>query len=273
MSYVNYTSFVTNESIEDEEKETSPKLEAVILGSNLLVALVKKYNTAITLANQKWRAFQLKTLPQAKEDLISFKADGNKLKVLVIQTHAYYGQINLFPGPDGVIETKGHPINERPKTDDEPLKGFQIHSYYLKEKETIDSMTDGVEKDKAKASFHENDEAKKIDAFLDVVNEIEDGGTLILNACHIFGKKPTSKENDGLKFSDSLLALTGKRFRIIGPQDYVRESNINKTKNFGSGFIVKTASQRGYLDNSIETKKDLKLNGTGDKLYEFIPIE
>lgn len=113
-----------------------------------------------------------------------------------------------------------------------------------------------------------NIEVQRIDEFLSLISEIENGGTLILNGCHVFS------DEKGLKFSNAILEITGKRIHVIGSQDYVKESP-STTQIFNGGFIspVDDIETKGYLKDSEETGKDIQLNGTGSEIFQLIPIQ
>jgi hypothetical protein len=242
---------------------------AVIIGSEVQVKLVGQFNQNIDKSAQNWSAFQLKSLPQAKIDLVNHKALGNKIQVLLMQAHASKGHFTIFPGPDGIINTEGHAEGTGVITDDGRLESFHITDFYIPELKKINAMKSGKKKDAALAYFRNNEQVKKIDEFLDVVNEIENGGTLILNGCKIFN------ESEGLVFSNAIMEITGKRIHILGAQDLVRDAaNPEKTEIFSAGFIKNAQKvKNGYLFDSEQTGKDLQLNGTGETLYELIPIE
>jgi len=240
----------------------------VVVGSARQVAAANQFNANIPLDKQNWTAFQLTSIKKALTDLQNHKKLGNKIKVLLLQAHASSGSMRIFEGADGIVDTQALNVGDTYMTDDGPLNYTQVSRFYIPELERINAIKSKREKSKEMADFKNNDKVKEIDSFLALVNEIEDGGTLILNGCHIFS------EETGKELSDGILKLTNKRINILGPQDYVSDiyPPSGGKSMFGGGLIPDIYEKDGYMLNSEPTGKTLQLNGTGEKLYELIPM-
>jgi hypothetical protein len=240
----------------------------VIIGNDGQIQAVNQFNSNVNKENQNWTAFKNNGLVQAKIDLQNHKKLGNKIYVLLIQAHAGAGEIKLFPGPDGKLDVEGVVVGAYiPQNDDGSLSGFQMGAY-INQLAEISMIKNPKKREKALKDYKTNEEAQKIDQFLDVVSEIENGGTLILNACHVFA------EHEGRTFSENILTLTGKKLTVIGAQDFVRDSDGKDAVLNGTGFIsAQPIGNAGYMRDSQGTGHDLKLNGTGELIYDFIPIK
>jgi hypothetical protein len=244
----------------------------LILGSSRQVEKVDQFNTTIKQPNQNWKAYQLTNVNQAIIDIQSHKKLGNKIRVLLIQAHAQAGNFKMFEGIDGTVDTKSLSVGDPINSDDEPLDAFQINEFYIPELNRINNIQSDKEKSKQVSEFKSLEPVKRIESFLSLVNEIEDNGTLILNGCHVFDGE------QGKNFSDTILKLTNKRVSLLGSQDYCSDINTepitgaNRTP-FGGRMIPQKYAKNGYMLNSTNTNKNLKLNGTGEKLYELVPLE
>jgi RHS repeat-associated protein len=239
----------------------------VIIGSDRQVRLVGQFNLNIEKSNQNWSAFKLTDLKQAKIDIQNHKALGNKIRVILLQAHAHSGAINIFPGKDGKIDTEGVAQGSYITSDDEPFDARQMKSFYIPELERINGIKNKKKRETELTEFRSNVEVQKIDEVLGIINEIENGGTLILNGCHVFDGE------GGLELSNTLLEITGKRINIVGPQDYTSDKNTMSPNDiFGGGLTPTKFEINGYRNNSESTGKELQLNGTGENLYEFIPL-
>lgn len=126
----------------------------IIIGSNNQVALVNEFNQNINTSNVNWAAFQLKTLKQAKIDLVNHKALGNKVQVLFIQAHANKGKMAIFPGKDGIIDTKGVIRGSVITSADELLSAFQIVEYYIPTLAEINKIKNRRKKSRALSEFN-----------------------------------------------------------------------------------------------------------------------
>ena len=145
---------------------------------------------------------------------------------------------------------------------------FQLNNFYIPELERINNIKSKDEKAKEMSEFKNNSEVIKIESFLSLINEIEDGGTLILNGCHVFAYE------EGVQLSDGILKLTDKKINVLGSQDFVSDINTKSggTSAFGGSMIPSIYEKNGYLLNSKPTDSNLQLNGTGDKLFDLVPL-
>ncbi len=239
---------------------------AVIIGGERQVELVNQYNNNIEKNKQNWTAFVFSDLKKAKVDIKNHKELGNKIKVVMIQAHALQGHINLFPGKDGKVDTEPVNVGSVIRSDDKNLNYFDIN-YYIQGIAEINSIKNNKKRANAMNEFRNNEIVQQIEDFIGITEEIEDGGTLILNGCHVFS------DDMGLELSNGIMKLTNKRINVVGPQDYVSGKNTkSKDEIFGGGLIPEIYEDKGYLNNSQSTGQDLQLNGTGEKIYEFIPL-
>jgi hypothetical protein len=241
----------------------------VIIGSDRQVRLVNEFNTNVQKENQNWSAYKLSDLKTAKIDIQKHKALGNKIKVLMLQFHASYGKMYILPGADGSVDTNAVPLGTITLSDDKSIDVFQITNYYIPELNLINNIKSKREREAALFEFKQNAKTKEIDDFLALVNEIETGGTLILNGCHIFG------ENEGKDLSDAILSLTNKKINVVGSQDYCSDivSGSGGKEIFGGNLIPKIYENKGYLKNSLNTNSNLQLNGVGEELFQLNPID
>jgi RHS repeat-associated protein len=257
--YYSPYAFSGNRVIDSREIEGAEP--GVVIGSERQFVAINQFNTNIPQPSQNWTAYKLTSIKQALIDVQSHKKLGNKVQVLLLQAHALSGNINIFEGSDGIIDTEALSVGDRYFTDDKPLDQFQINQFYVPELERITNIKSKKEKAKEMSAFKNNSEVQKIDSFLSLVNEIEDGGTLILNGCHVFS------EEEGRQLSDGILKLTNKRINILGPQDYVSDLNTKSggKSAFGGIMIPSIYEEKGYLQNSNPTNSNLQLNGTGQR--------
>ncbi|QSB27661.1 RHS repeat domain-containing protein [Flavobacterium sp. CLA17] len=268
VKYPYYSPYIFSGNRVIDSRELEGAEPGLAIGSERQVVAINQFNNDIPKASQNWAAFQLTSIKQALTDIQSHKKLGNKIKVLLLQAHANSGNMYIFEGSDGILNTKAVRVGETYLTDDKPLTEFQLNQFYIPELERINKIKSKKEKAKEMTEFRSNAETQKIDSFLALVNEIEDGGTLILNGCHVFS------EDIGKQLSEGILKLTNKKINILGPQDYVSDLNAKSggKSAFGGGMIPYIYEEKGYLQNSEPTNSNLQLNATGDKLYELIPI-
>ena len=240
----------------------------VVLGSARQVVLANQFNTNVPIEKQNWVAYQLISMQKALADVQNHKKLGNKVEVLLLQAHASSGSMRIFEGPDGIVETQAVKIGETYFTDDYPLNDTQVN-FYIEDLQRINSIKSKGKRKEEMAIFKSYDKIQQIDSFLALVNEIEDGGTLILNGCHIFSNET------GKVLSEGIQKLTNKRINILGPQDYVSDmyyTSDGKSAMFGGGLIPDSEEDKGYFLNSEPTGKNIQLNGTGEKPFELVPM-
>lgn len=239
----------------------------VVIGSERQVVAANQFNTDVPLEKQNWAAFQFISMKKALTDLQNHKKLGNKVQVLLLQAHASSGSMRIFEGADGIVDTKAVNVGDWYTTDDDPLNTTQV-SFYNEDLKRINAIKSKRKREEEMTVFKSYDKIQQIDSFLALVNEIEDGGTLILNGCHIFSKE-TGKE-----LSDGILKLTNKRINVLGPQDYVSDiyPPSGGKSMFGGGLIPDIYEKDGYLLNSEPTGRTLQLNGTGEKPFELVPM-
>jgi RHS repeat-associated protein len=241
---------------------------AVIIGSTRQVEAVKTYNSKTKLSDRAWEAFDFVDLKQAKLSLQNHKAQGNKILVVLIQAHGAMGQFAVGAGNDGKVDTQSQILGQGTLSDDQPLTADNIN-LYLEETKRIGGIKDRASRNSQMMEFRELEATKLVEDFLGVINEIEDGGTVILNGCLTFAGE------EGQKFSDALLEITGKRINVLGPEDFVSDlpSRVNANDRIFSGGLIPTPYQnRGYTENSVNTGKNLKLNGSG-KPFDLVPLD
>ncbi|AUX18668.1 RHS repeat domain-containing protein [Flavobacterium columnare] len=245
--------------------------EAMIVGSQRQLNRVNEFNANTPKDKQNWTAVKFRNLDQALLDIQNHKALGNKVKTLLIQAHAGAGFMQIFPGLQAEVNTEAGGSSHG----NHAMSGSFLGSY-MSMLTDINAIKNKMEKAERMADFKASDFVKKVESFLAVINEIEDGGTLILNGCHVFGFNKDINEDLGKEFSDNILAITGRRIHFVGAQDYVSDivPESGGTKLFGGGLTPQKHEEAGYRSDSNSTGKDLQLNGTTDKpAFEFIPLK
>jgi hypothetical protein len=210
----------------------------VILGSKRYKEFVHPSNRDKT--NKNWIASDPKTLKQATSFINEIKStnDGITLNNLVISPHG-------FDFPDG---SKGLSVSPNPSlVPNEEIHTETINSFLQMQKVGLEKV---LKNDKgAKEWYDENGKFTK--DLQDLMNTIEDGGTLVLLSCD------TASDPELMK---ALYKLSGERINIIANQSMTKITfdETNSYSNLLDGYLYNKESDDGWLIIGPKTEGELK---------------
>ena len=254
-------------------------LEAYLFLNSNQIDAVRKFESGKNL-NVTWMTIKMTTFDDISSYLQNqYDICGKKAKAVYVTMHGTPGEVYTDPGKNGIIETVPCPdVAHCPDNDDKSFGGkYVIDKYieYMQSHTTLDPTSEA---------------APRIDKLKKVMDQIDDGGTLILGGCNIAWNSAGSKSPEGDETLEALNRLSGGRINIVANHDLTSDVTSSqdaegKTKAMflDSGRTSKSQFSIGWkiigpaTGGKIETTgKNLMLNSQNQvKCYEFIiqPLE
>lgn len=245
---------------------------AIFLGNNTQMSTIQNQNQNIPKPSQNWEPKVFVSISQSVIDIQNHKKLGNKVNTVFLQSHGSAGAIAIFGGADNKVDLTPVRQGGYYSNDDKTLNGFQLN-HYLESKAKLMGMKDGKKKDKLLSELEGGEIGKQVQEFLSLTNEIEDGGTLILGGCH------ACQGVDGKELIESISKLVNNRITIVASNNYVPQqtgtgdaAKVLDTPVSTKYFFLdeKGWSETGSNGQKMDTNKDLQLNSSGDKTYQYV---
>lgn len=207
-------------------------LEALFFGTKKQVQDIQLSTSKDIITNITYTAYEMismkNAISQVKKDFEYM--EGKRPRAIYLQTHGTPGEVYTDPGPDGVY-TPPRSATSNHSSDDIGVDFNEVERY-------LSDVAKGEDPTKFEGSRGRVHELKLL------MDEIDDGGALVLGGCTIACTKDKEANNSML---EKLYQLSGQRIHIVANQD--RTTNL--TSNDSDGTLYKEGNQ---VINSKRTK-------------------